>query len=73
MAIFKILTDVSAHECFVIDGTIVKAHQQSAGARDESEAAIGKSVAGNTTKFHEAVDAFGLPIDFEITGGQVHD
>ena len=30
-------------------------------------------VAGNTTKIHMAVDAHGLPIDFEITGGEVHD
>jgi len=35
--------------------------------------AIGKSVAGNTTKIHMAVDTCGLPIDFEITGGEVHD
>src|SRR3989338_6395045 len=35
--------------------------------------AIVKSVAGNTTKIHMAVDAHGLPIDFEITGCEVHD
>ena len=28
---------------------------------------------GNTTKIHMAVDAHGLPIDFEITGGEVHE
>ena len=27
----------------------------------------------STTKIHMAVDAFGLPIHFEITGGQVHE
>lgn len=35
--------------------------------------AIGKSKGGNTTKIHMAVDAYGLPIDFELTGGEVHD
>ena len=35
--------------------------------------AIGKSVCGNSTKIHMAVDGFGLPIEFELTGGEVHD
>lgn len=56
-----------------IDGSIVKAHQHSSGAAHGKEAAIGKSVAGNTSKIHMAVDSFGLPICFEITGGEVHD
>ena len=73
LAVFKAISEDFDHEWSFIDGTIVKAHQHSAGARKESEAAIGKSVAGNTTKIHMAVDAFGLPIHFEITGGQVHD
>jgi len=30
-------------------------------------------VAGNTTKIHMAVDSGGFSIDFDITGGQVHD
>ena len=33
----------------------------------------GKSVAGNTTKIHMAVDSYGLPIELYITGGEVHD
>ena len=37
------------------------------------ETAIGKSVAGNTTKIHMAVDSYGLPIHFTVTGGEVHD
>ena len=51
----------------------MKAHQHSIGAASDEDEAIGKSVAGNTTKIHMAVDACGLPIDFEITGGEVHD
>ncbi len=65
MAIFKAISEDCDHEWSFIDGTIVKAHQHSAGARKECEAAIGKSVAGKTTKIHMAVDAFGLPIHFE--------
>ncbi|MCX6131890.1 MAG: IS5 family transposase [Proteobacteria bacterium] len=71
--IFKAISADSDHEWSFIDGTIVKVHQHSAGARRECETAIGKSVAENTTKVHMAVDSFGLPIHFEITGGQVHD
>ena len=56
-----------------IDGSIVKAHQHSAGAASEENQAIGKSRGGNTTKIHMAVDAYGLPIDFDITGKEVHD
>jgi transposase len=56
-----------------IDGSIVKAHQHSSGAAYEQESAIGKSVAGNTTKIHMAVDSCGLPIHFIVTGGEVHD
>lgn len=57
----------------MIDGSVVKAHQHSCGARKGFERAIGKSVAGNTSKIHMVVDSHGNPIDFEITGGQVHD
>ncbi|SDX06154.1 Transposase [Nitrosomonas communis] len=32
-----------------------------------------QSRAGNTTKIHLAVDGYGLPVEFEITGGEVND
>lgn len=51
----------------------VKVHQHSSGAARGAESGIGKSVAGNTSKIHMAVDSFGLPFHFEITGGQVPD
>lgn len=35
--------------------------------------AIGKSRAGNPTKIHLVVDSYGLPVEFEITGGEVND
>lgn len=57
----------------VSNANYVKAHQHSAGAASNEEQGIGKSVARNTTKIHMAVDGFGLPIEFEITGGEVHD
>ena len=56
-----------------IDGSYVKTHQHSAGAGSGETEAIGKSRAGNTTKIHLAVDAYGLPIEFVITGGEVND
>jgi transposase len=56
-----------------IDGSYVKAHQHSAGAAGADSQAIGKSRAGNTSKIHLAVDSYGLPIEFLITGGQTHD
>jgi transposase len=37
------------------------------------DGSYGKSRAGNTSKIHLAVDAYGLPIEFEITGGQIND
>jgi len=56
-----------------MDGSYAKAHQHSTGAAGDQDQAIGKSRASNTSKIHMAVDAFGLPIAFEITGGQTHD
>lgn len=57
-----------------VDGTIVRVHQHASGARDQkAKQAIGKSVGGNTTKVHMICDSTGKPIDFELTGGQVHD
>ena len=73
MALFKLLVKNPDLEWEFIDGSIVKAHQHSSGAPRHEESAIGKSVAGHTSKIHLAVEANGLPIHFEITGGQVHD
>jgi transposase len=55
------------------DGTYVRAHQHASGARIGEERAIGISRGGPTTKIHMAADAHGNPIDFEVTGGEVHD
>ena len=73
MQIFKALSQEPDLEWEFIDGSIVKAHQHSAGLPNKEVQAIGRSVAGNTTKIHMAVDSFGLPIAFQLTGGEVHD
>jgi transposase len=71
--IFKALAVDPAWEWRFMDGSYVKAHQHSAGAASQESQAIGKSRAGNTTKIHLAVDGYGLPVEFEITGGEVND
>lgn len=73
MRIFKTFVQEPDLEWSFIDRSIVKAHPHSANVPNKEEQGIGKSVAGNTTKIHMAVDAHGLPIDFEITGGEVQD
>jgi transposase len=70
--IFKALAQEPDTEWEFIDGSIVRAHQHSSGAMPEAQA-IGKSRGGNSTKIHLAVDAYGLPIEFELSGGEVHD
>jgi transposase len=73
MKIFKNLVQDPDLEWMFIDGSIVRAHQHSSGGMGEENQAIGKSVGGNTTKIHMAVDACGFPIEFQLTGGEVHD
>ena len=73
LKIFKYLVQSPDLEWEFIDGSIIRAHQHSSGAVGAENQAIGKSAGANTTKSHMAVDAFGLPIEFLLTGGQVHD
>ena len=60
-------------EWVFIDGSYIRAHQHASGARHGENRAIGSSRGGSTTKIHLATDANGYPLDFEITGGEVHD
>jgi transposase len=69
---FELRGEIDSEWVF-IDGSYVRAHQHASGARHGEERAIGPSRGGPTTKIHIAADAHGNPIDFEITGGQVHD
>jgi transposase len=73
MRVFQALVRDPDREWIFIDGTYTKAHQHSAGAPGSDPQAIGKSRAGQTTKIHLLVDAFGLPNYFQITGGDVAD
>ena len=56
-----------------MDGSFVKAHQHCHGAAGNNDQAIGQSRGGNNTKIHMVVESGGLPLDFELTGGEVHD
>lgn len=71
--LFQSISSENDPEWLLIDGSIVKAHQDSCGAASGADEAIGKSRGGNSTKIHLAVDSGGLPVHFEISGGQVHD
>ena len=62
------------NEYAMIDSTIVRAHQHSAGAKRSGEdQAIGRSKGGLSTKIHALVDASGNPLKIILTGGQAHD
>lgn len=74
LKVFNALLREPDFEWAFIDGTYyVKAHQYSTGAATRQPEAIGKSRAGLTSKIHLAVDGYGLPVAFEITGGEIND
>jgi len=60
-------------EWIFADGSYIRAHQHASGARTGEPTGIGTSRGGRTTKIHMVSDAHGNPVDFTITGGQVHD
>lgn len=71
--IFQFLSQENDVQWLFLDGSIVKAHQDSTNISSQAEQAIGKSRGGKSTKIHLAVDSGGLPVHFEVSGGQVHD
>ena len=71
--LFESLASEGDPEWLFLDGSIVKAHQDSSGAAGKQDEAIGKSRSGNSTKIHLAVDSGSLPVYFELSGGQVND
>lgn len=72
--VFQHMAADADNECAMIDATIVRAHQHSAGARKASgDQAIGRSRGGLSTKIHSLVDALGNPVGFHLTAGQAHD
>ena len=66
--IFSMLAADADSEYMMIDSTIVRAHQHSAGAK-----AIGRSRGGLTTKIHAIADALGNPVALSLTPGQASD
>ncbi|HEX3664003.1 MAG TPA: IS5 family transposase, partial [Rhizomicrobium sp.] len=72
---FALLAADADNEYAMIDSTIVRAHQHSAGAQKKNgeDQAIGRSKGGLTTKIHALVDALGNPTAFFLTQGQAHD
>ena len=70
--IFDVLKVEPDLEWGFIDGSYIKAHQHSASGQSDKQA-IGMSRGGKTSKIHMVVDACGLPVNFEVTGGQVND
>ncbi|WP_420798465.1 IS5 family transposase [Paraburkholderia hospita] len=60
-------------EHVLIDSTIVRAHQHSAGASKKTGQALGRSRGGLSTKLHLAIDSMGGPLRLIVTEGQVAD
>src|SRR5262245_23004451 len=71
--IFDELASKSRDSLYLIDSTIVKAHRSASGAKGGENQAIGISRGGRTTKIHAIVDSKGRPLNFIVTGGQIHD
>ena len=62
--IFKHLAGDADNEYAMLDSTIVRAHQHSAGARkSENNEALGRSRGGLSTKIHVMTDALGNPTE----------
>ena len=70
LKIFKLLSNNTDSEWVFIDASHVRAHQHATGVKDQ---AISKSIGGNSSKIHLAVDANGNPIEFIIGDGKTHD
>ncbi len=64
--IFHELGSDSDNEYAMLDSTIVRAHQHSAGTGED----IGRSSGGLSTKIHTVVDALGNPLIFFDSGSE---
>jgi transposase len=72
--LFEHLAGDADNQCAMIDSTIIRAHQHSAGApKKDEDQAIGRSRGGPSTKIHALVEALGRPLRFLLTPGQAHD
>lgn len=67
-------TEISEAVGSILDGSVVRAHQDSAGGRGGPSAnAIGRSRGGFSTKLHAVVTLEGQPIEIRLTPGQQHE
>ena len=73
-SLFAALAVEHDSEGYLIDATIVRAHQDAHGARMRlGSQEIGRSRGGPTTKIHAVVDALGNPVCFALSPGQTHE
>ena len=72
---FQVLAEDADNEYAMIDATIVRAHQHSAGAAYSSaeQENMGLSIGGLTTKIHGVVDVRSSSHPFFFTPGQACD
>lgn len=73
--IFSMLAIKLPKRCVaMIDSTFVKAQRSASSMRSDGQARqLGRSHGGITTKIHLLCNSRSRPMDFIITGGQVHD
>jgi transposase len=73
--VFEQLATDADNEYAMIDSTIVRAHQHSAGAKGGMHRAkpLVAALGGLSTKIHTLVDALGNPLGFHLTPGQTCD
>lgn len=68
--LLKLLSSGADLEWIFIDASYVRAHQHEAGIKAQSTS---KSIGGNSSKIHLAVNANGNPIELMIGDGTTHD
>lgn len=67
-------TEISECMGSILDGSVVRAHQDAAGGRGGPAVnAIGRSRGGFSTKLHAVVTLDGQPIEIRLTPGQQHE
>jgi transposase len=74
--VFEQLADDADNEYVMIDATIVRAHQHSAGTKgggSQTPKRLVAALVGLSTKIHATVDALGNPLSFHLTPGQACD
>jgi transposase len=70
LKIFKLISSNADLEWVFIHASHVRAHQHATGIKNQ---AISKSIGGNSSKIHLAVDSHGNPIQFLIEDGTTHN